>query len=130
MAIEPYLVTLSRELRKNQTPWEKRLWMYLKSKRFAGLKWKRQVVIHQYIVDFCCFEKKLIIELDGSQHTAEEAKTKDLSRDIFLQKPGYVVLRFYNNDIDLNMEGVIEVIYCAIDGSTSPPTPLLARRGG
>ena len=110
MSVNPTFVKLSRELRKNQTPWEKKLWMHLKGRKFFGLKFKRQVVIGQYIYDFGCFEKRLILELDGSQHMEDSVKIKDKEKQEFAERSGYKILRFSNNDVQNNIEGVLEKI--------------------
>lgn len=104
------LTTVSKLLRKQMTPWERKLWYYLRGGRFYGLKFKRQVPMGNYVVDFCCQEKKLIIELDGSQHNQTTNIEKDKLRQQFLQDKKYTILRFWNNDIDLNIEGVLEII--------------------
>lgn len=100
----------SRILRKQSTPWEAKLWYYLRGKRFFGLKFKRQVPMGNYVVDFCCQEKKLVVELDGSQHSEAEIGQKDKLKQKFLEDKGYKVLRFWNNDVDNNIEGVLETI--------------------
>ncbi len=110
---EPFL-TFSRNLRAHQTPWETKLWQHLRAGRFYGLKFKRQVQMGQYIVDFSCREKKLIIELDGSQHNSEVGKLEDYAKKDFLGKEGYKVLHFWNNDLDNTMEGVLENIRRAV----------------
>jgi len=99
---------IARVLRKNQTPQEIKLWSLLKNKKLAGLKFRRQHKIDKYIVDFCCLEKKLIIELDGGQHNEEKNIIKDKQRDKFLHDQGYVVLRIWNNEVNENMEGVVD----------------------
>jgi len=99
---------LARNLRNNSTDVERLLWKYLRKKQLDGYKFRRQVVIEPYIVDFACFEAKLIIELDGGQHQIEE--DKDRERDEFLKECGFVVLRFWNNEVTSNIEGVLEVI--------------------
>ncbi|MDZ7804433.1 endonuclease domain-containing protein [Thiohalophilus sp.] len=99
---------LARNLRNNSTDVERLLWKYLRKQQLDGYKFRRQVVIEPYIVDFACFEAKLIIELDGGQHQLEEEK--DRERDEFLKRCGYIVLRFWNNDVINNIEGVIETI--------------------
>ena len=104
---EPFL-TRSRSLRKNQTPWEAKLWYYLRANRFYGLPFKRQVQIGNYIVDFSCKSKMVIVESDGSQHY--EQAEYDKKKDDFLRNLGYIVLRFWNNDIDNNIQGVLEKI--------------------
>lgn len=68
------------------------------------------MIIGQYIVDFCCNSKKIIIELDGSQHKQDTKLLQDKERDRFLEKQGYTILRFNNNDVDNNIEGVFEKI--------------------
>lgn len=101
---------LARSLRKHQTPWETKLWYYLRGNRFGGLKFKRQYKIGDYIADFYCTEKKLIIEIDGGQHNEDDKSASDKKRTQFLEKEGFAVLRFWNNDIDHNIEGVLEQI--------------------
>ena len=96
-----------KELRKYLTPQEFKLWFYLKSKNI-GTKFRRQHGIGPYIVDFYCKEKNLIIELDGSQHL--EAREYDKERDLYLQTIGIKVLRFWNSEIDNNMEDVLNRI--------------------
>ena len=114
MAIDEIFVKLSRKLRKEQTPWEKKLWMYLKGSKFYGLKFKRQVVIGEYIYDFSCFEKRLIIELDGSQHKEDLINAKDKEKEDFVRNLGYNLKRFNNNDLQNNIEAVLETIRLAV----------------
>lgn len=108
------LVPITKTLRSNQTPWEDKLWYHLRAGRFRGLKFKRQVMIGEYITDFCCNEKKLIIELDGGHHDEAGNQAKDKHRDAYFTKYGYTVLRFWNNEVDNNLEGVLEAIRRAI----------------
>lgn len=108
------LVSITRALRKNQTPWENKLWYYLRAGRFNGLKFKRQVMIGEYIVDFCSNEKKIVIEIDGGQHNKTAKLHTDHVRDEYLRSNSYEVLRFWNNDIEQNIEGVLERIEYAI----------------
>ncbi|MCX6754176.1 MAG: DUF559 domain-containing protein [Candidatus Nomurabacteria bacterium] len=91
-------------LRKSSTLQEFKLWFYLKNKNL-GVKFRRQQSIGPYVADFYCKEKNLIIELDGSQHI--EAKEYDKERDLYLQTLGIKVLRFWNNEIDTNLEEVL-----------------------
>lgn len=104
------LTTQTKSLRTNQTPWEYKLWYHLRGSRFTGLKFKRQVPIDKYIADLCCQEKKLIIELDGGEHNKASNKSADRTRQLYLEAKGYKVLRFWNNDIDSNINGVLETI--------------------
>ena len=113
------LTTLSKFLPKSQTPWESKLWSYLRGKRFYDFKFKRQVPIGKYIVDFCCDKKKLAIELDGGHHSDQHVSALDKEKEAYLLKERYTVLRFWNNEVDDNLEGVLEKIYQV---ATSLPT--------
>ena len=99
---------LARNLRKNQTDAEKRLWRYLRDRRLTGLKFRRQYVIKPYIVDFACVEKKLVIEIDGGQH-AENVEADHL-RTRYLEEKGYKVVRFWNNEMLTNTDAVLNNI--------------------
>lgn len=105
------LKPLARDLRKNQTIAEAILWKHLRNRRVLGLKFKRQVPIGKYIVDFVCVEKKLVIELDGGHHNEELHKTNDDERTEMLKHYGYHVIRFWNKDVINNFENVMEEIY-------------------
>jgi very-short-patch-repair endonuclease len=87
---------------------EKKLWHQLRRRQIAGLVFRKQQPLGPYIVDFCCQKRKLIIEVDGGQHAGSR---KDQKRDAFLKSQGYQILRFWNNDIVENIEGVMAVIY-------------------
>ena len=104
------LGNIPRLLRAKATPWENKLWFQLRGNRFYGLKFKRQVPLGNYVVDFCCQGKRLVIELDGSGHSQNENIEKDKSKAYFLEHQGYTVLRFWNNDIDKNLAGVLQRI--------------------
>jgi very-short-patch-repair endonuclease len=84
------------------------LWRHLRARQLEGLKFRRQQPIDNYIVDFVCFEKRIVIEVDGGQHMVE--KEKDTERDDHLKRHGFRVLRFWNNDVLTNIGGVLEVI--------------------
>ena len=99
---------LARNLRKNSTIQERRLWNLLKNKQFYNLKFKRQQPIGDYIVDFVCREAKIIIEIDGGQHNFSENIELDKIRTEFLNSLGYKVIRFWNNEIYENINGVLE----------------------
>lgn len=101
---------LARALRKNQTDVEKLLWNHLRNRQMTGIKFRRQQPIGSYIVDFVSFERKIIIELDGGYHNDEAQKRKDDERSEWLKSIGYNVLRFWNNEIIENIEGVLETI--------------------
>ncbi len=104
------LLSLSRTLRRKQTPWEQKLWRILRNRNIIGQKFRRQYPIGPYITDFCCVECKLIIELDGSGHLESLQTAKDSVRSNFFISEGFEVLRIYNNEIDSNIEGVVEFI--------------------
>jgi very-short-patch-repair endonuclease len=108
-------------LHSHQTEVEKRLWYHLRAHRFMGLKFKRQKPMGRYIVDFVCVERRLIIELDGGQHA--ERMAYDQQRDTWLRNQGYRVLRFWNNEVMQQLEGVLETIRSAILQSALSPSP-------
>jgi very-short-patch-repair endonuclease len=107
------LLKNAKSLRTHQTDAEKALWYQLRGGRFCGLKFKRQVPIDRYIVDFVCFDHKVVIELDGGHHA--DQVSKDLQRDLALQNLGYLVLRYWNNQVLCEMPSVLEAIRLAIE---------------
>jgi very-short-patch-repair endonuclease len=113
----------ARELRADLTDAERRLWYRLRSRRMIGAKFRRQHPIGPYIVDFVCLESRLIIEVDGGQH--QERAEYDHWRDRMLRSLGFLVLRFWDNDVLLRTEDVLERIYEAVQHRRpSPPAPL------
>jgi very-short-patch-repair endonuclease len=98
----------ARKLRQNQTPQEQKMWNLLRGKQFQGIKFVRQYPIENYIADFACRSKKLIIEIDGGQHNEDKNIIYDDKRTKFLESLGYKIIRFWNNEIDDNLEGVYE----------------------
>lgn len=98
----------AKELRKNLTDAEKKLWYSLRNRRFLGCKFRRQHPVGNYIVDFVCIEKFLIIEIDGGQHL--ERQSEDAKRTRFLKAQGYQVLRFWNDEVLIKTDSVLEVI--------------------
>jgi very-short-patch-repair endonuclease len=106
----------ARKLRRTQTQAEARLWFHLRSRRFAGHKFRRQSPVGPYIVDFICLQDRLVIEVDGGHHA--ERSAEDAGRSAYLETQGFRVLRFWNNDVLGNIEGVLSVIMNAI----SPPS--------
>lgn len=97
-------------LRNFPTPWEQKLWLHLKGSQLDGFKFRRQQGIENDVVDFCCPKVKLIVELDGSGHLSPKAKKDDQERDKRLDGLGYHIIRFYNNEIDESMDGVLTII--------------------
>jgi very-short-patch-repair endonuclease len=124
------LKQFARELRKNQTDVESQLWGILRNRNFSNYKFRRQHKIGNYIVDFVCLERKLVIELDGSQHS--EQKEYDKKRDNWLVAEGYRVLRFWNHEVYDKSNSVLETIYHSlIDlNYTLTESPLLYEHNG
>ena len=110
----------ARNLRQNMSLAENRMWYYLRSRRLGGYKFMRQQVIDNYIVDFVCREKKLIIEVDGGQHM--DATEYDEQRTRVLEGRGYQVLRVWNNDVFQNTSGVMEKILALLETEPHPGT--------
>jgi very-short-patch-repair endonuclease len=104
-------VKIERRLRRDSTDAEMKLWLSLRDRPLSGFKFVRQEAIGSFVVDFVCREKKLIIEVDGGQHAENE---KDLLRDEQFRHAGFQVLRFWNNDVLNNKNGVLEVILDAL----------------
>jgi very-short-patch-repair endonuclease len=105
----------AQKLRQQQTEAEHRLWQWLRSHRVNGVHFRRQHAIGAYVVDFCAPRKKIVIELDGSQHLDQE--TYDQVRTEYLQAKGYRVLRFWNNSVMDDLDGVMLVILEAIENT-------------
>lgn len=104
--VKDALTSAARRLRSNSTEAEKRLWQALRSEGL-GVKFRRQAAIGPYIVDFVCFEKKLVVEVDGGQHCQSQS---DSVRDEWFSSQGFVALRFWNNDVLENLDGVAQKI--------------------
>ena len=103
-------VDFARKLRKDQTKAEALFWHEVRNRLFYDLKFKRQVPIGRYIVDFCCEAEMLVVELDGDQHATDENREYDVQRSVYLEDQGYRVLRYWNNEIFENIEGVFAYI--------------------
>ena len=95
---------IARDLRRNMTDAEQRLWHYLRRRQLAGHRFRRQCPVGPYVADFACLERRLIIELDGGQHAGS---AHDRCRDAYLHRCGFRVLRFWNNLVFENLEGVL-----------------------
>ena len=98
------------ELRRNATECEKRLWAALRNRQLDGFKFRRQATIGAYVVDLLCVERRLIVEVDGGQHSDEA----DLSRTRFLEGQDYSVIRFWNHEVIENLDGVLASIRQAL----------------
>jgi very-short-patch-repair endonuclease len=108
----------ARKLRKNLTDVENKLWSRLRGRQLSGVKFRRQHPIGPFIVDFCCVERRLVVELDGGQHA--ERNTADERRTRLVERFGYRVLRFWDNEVLSNLDGVLERINEVLEG----PRPL------
>jgi very-short-patch-repair endonuclease len=120
----------ARELRNDPTAAEELLWSKLRKSQLAGLKFSRQMPIAGHFADFACRKAKLVVELDGSQHI--EMTEADAERARRIEAEGYRVLRFWNNDLTSNMEGVLQAILAAASpsderGPTPQPPPARGR---
>jgi very-short-patch-repair endonuclease len=113
LARKATLLERARCMRANPTDAERALWRVLRAKRLDETKWQRQVIIDdRYIVDFICFEHRLIVEADGSQHADNKA---DEIRDTYLKAQGFRVLRFWNMDILAHIESVASAVFAAVE---------------
>jgi len=108
-------VGLARELRQKETQAEQILWSWLRNKQLNGVKFRRQQTLGKYIIDFISFDKKLIIEIDGGQHNEDPFIEKDELRTRWLESEGFRVIRFWNNDVLSNTDGVIMNIRKALE---------------
>jgi very-short-patch-repair endonuclease len=104
----PDTESFAKTLRKRSTDAENLLWKHIRAKRLQGLKFRRQEPIGKYIVDFVCYERRVIIELDGGQHNVDI--DKDEERALWLKNRGFKILRFWNNDVLKKIEEILEVI--------------------
>ena len=116
---------LARRLRRDSTSAEAHLWNRLRSRAIDGHKFVRQQPLGRYVVDFICRERRLVIEVDGGQHVEN---SRDLIRDQWLREHNFRILRFWNNDVMSNMDGVLETIAEALRAET-PPHPVSASGG-
>ncbi|MXY79836.1 MAG: endonuclease domain-containing protein [Chloroflexi bacterium] len=109
----------ARQLRRDATDAEQRLWSVLRDRQLAGDKFRRQTPIGPYIADFLCMQRRLVIELDGGQH--QQRADSDRERTRFLESRGYRVLRFWNNDVFDDLESVVDAI--RLELQRGPPSP-------
>jgi len=98
------------QLRRDMTDVEWKLWFALRDRRLDGFKFRRQATIGDYVVDFLCVEARLVIELDGGQHSEK----RDARRTVFIESRGYRVMRFWNNAVNESFEGVLQMIHAAL----------------
>jgi very-short-patch-repair endonuclease len=101
-------ISFARSLRKSSSDAERRFWYHVRGRRLVGYKFRRQQPIGPYVVDFCCESAGLIVELDGGQHA--EQRLYDELRERYLREQGYEVLRFWDNDVLTNTDGVLSAV--------------------
>ncbi len=111
----------ARRLRRDMTPQERLLWNQLRDRRLAGAKFRKQMWLAGYIADFACPDARLVVEADGSQH-ADDAEY-DVRRQRAFASPGWRTLRFWNNEITENLDGVLTVIANALPSPSRPASP-------
>ena len=130
--VSPRQRSRAKQLRQAMTRAETLLWRYLKANRIDGLGFRRQAPIRNYIADFICMTAKIVVELDGESHDFEERRQADQSRDAFFVSEGFQVLRFANEQIMSNLEGVVETIRQAATDRLRglPLSPALPHKGG
>jgi very-short-patch-repair endonuclease len=127
--ISPSRRDTAKRLRANTTTAEDLLWQKLRRFPMTGSHFRRQVPIGPYVADFACMAARLIIEVDGSHHGDDDNRRRDDVWTRWLEAAGYRILRFWNNDLTANMDGVLEAIYAAVYGSSSAaPAPLKHER--
>jgi very-short-patch-repair endonuclease len=117
----------ARKLRKELTDAERALWQRLRHCQLGGLKFRRQAPIGNYFADFVCYERKLIVELDGGQHASPEEQERDAERTRWLNSQGFRVVRYWDHDVLRDLEVVLESIWLALQ---QPPTLPSPTRGG
>jgi very-short-patch-repair endonuclease len=110
-------------LRSNSTDAERKLWSQLRLLKMRGFHFRRQVPIDHLIVDFVCYSARLVIEVDGGQHNFDRHQQKDSDRDLYLRAQGFEVIRFWNNDVFSNLEGVMTKITMVLDAMDPHPNP-------
>jgi len=114
------LTDRARELRRNQTEAEERLWNELRGRRLAAAKFVRQYQIGDFIADFACRSLRLAIELDGGQHSGNEC---DVGGTRIIEAHGYRVIRFWNNEVIENMDGVLQAVSHELEIARNKPSP-------
>ncbi|AGK58426.1 hypothetical protein HYPDE_33768 [Hyphomicrobium denitrificans 1NES1] len=114
---------VARSLRKNRTGAERELWSRFRELKQAGFKFRQQAPIDRFIVDFVCFAKRLIVEVDGATHGTESETLQDSDRQQYLVQQGFRVVRFLNDDVFRNVDGVMDTIIQELKTPTPSPSP-------
>ncbi|WP_421725375.1 endonuclease domain-containing protein [Bauldia sp.] len=115
----------ARYLRKTMTPQEVKLWVHLRTWRTIGIHFRRQAPVNGQVVDFLCRRSRLVVEIDGSGHARHRQAAIDRSRDKILAAAGYRVIRFWNRNVDTNLQGVLDTIRIAVENAANPTRPAL-----
>jgi very-short-patch-repair endonuclease len=110
----PRLTPLARSLRRSARAAEPRLWEGLRRKQVEAFRFRRQVILGDFIADFACFDARLVVEVDGATHSTEAEIARDDARSSTLAKQGYVILRFTNDEVFRNLDGVLDTIHARL----------------
>jgi very-short-patch-repair endonuclease len=102
------LTPLARTLRRNATGAERRLWQRLRREQVGGFRFRRQVILDGFIADFACLDARMLVEVDGATHSTDEQIARDAVRSAALAAEGFDILRFTNEDVYVNLDGVLE----------------------
>ena|SRR5438105_5479430 len=121
-------IPVARKLRRDPTNAESKLWAELRNRQLGNFKFVRQEPIGAYVADFVCREKRLVIEVDGATHSTDEEIRHDAARTAFLERLGYRVIRFQNDDVYNAMDGVVQTILMALGQVTGMPLTLIGAR--
>jgi very-short-patch-repair endonuclease len=113
----------ARQLRRNRTSAERRLWRELRQLKQIGCKFRQQVPIDHFIVDFACLSRRLIVEVDGGTHSTDREVARDARRERYLKAQGFQVVRVWNSDVRENISGVMDTIVAVLDTPTPDPSP-------
>jgi very-short-patch-repair endonuclease len=116
-------VVRARSLRSRMTDAERKLWYLLRDRRFAAAKFRRQVPLGRYVADFLSFEKRIVVEVDGGQHSGSAS---DVARDDWFRSQGFTVVRFWNNDVLTNLRGVFTLLADIVARTPHPSSQLQA----
>ena len=119
----------SRQLRRDSTPAERKLWAVLRGASLDGFKFRRQQRLGPYFGDFVCQSLRLVIEIDGDTHDGARAQARDARRTAFLEHEGYRVIRFTNADVMKNLDGVVGAIRSALQADSPSPSHAATPRG-
>jgi very-short-patch-repair endonuclease len=108
--LQKRLIPLARTLRRDATRAERRLWQGLRREQLAGFRFRRQVILAGFIADFVCYDARMVVEVDGATHSTDQEIARDAARSAVLAQQGYDILRFTNEDVFGNLDGVLETI--------------------